>query len=85
MSNKPIIVHGPQGCGKTRNGEKLRKAYGKAAVREFDDFLQLDQPEGKHLSPDTLYLTNMDPDQVLPMICRDCQFIEFEDAMRRVL
>jgi uridine kinase len=85
MSKKTIIVHGPQGCGKTTNGEKLRKAFKLDAVREFDDYLMRDQPEGKPLRTDTLYLTCMEPDEVLRTIQGDFQLVAFDDAMRRVV
>jgi hypothetical protein len=35
---KAIVIHGPQGCGKTRHAEALRKHYGMARV--VDDGLE---------------------------------------------
>ncbi len=32
-----IVVHGPQGCGKTRNADALRKAFGCTRVVEADE------------------------------------------------
>lgn len=34
--NRSIIVVGPQGCGKTRNGASIAKAYGLEKVVELD-------------------------------------------------
>lgn len=32
-----VIVHGPQGCGKTLNAEALRKRFGCTRVIELDE------------------------------------------------
>jgi broad-specificity NMP kinase len=32
-----IVIHGPQGCGKTRNAEALRQHYGLDRVIEADE------------------------------------------------
>lgn len=32
-----IIIHGPQGCGKTLNGEKLRRHFGMRQVVDADE------------------------------------------------
>lgn len=52
---KSIIVHGPQGCGKTRNAEALRKHYGMTHV--------LDGWTNRDVIPlrDTLVLTSECP------------------------
>jgi len=34
---KSIVIHGPQGSGKTRHGEALRKHFGLAKVVEAED------------------------------------------------
>ena len=36
-AHKSIVVHGPQGCGKTRNGQRLAKHFGLDRVVEGDD------------------------------------------------
>lgn len=38
MAKPSIIVYGPQGCGKTRNGAALAKAYGFDRVVELEDW-----------------------------------------------
>ena len=45
-----VIVHGPQGCGKTRNAEVMRRAFGCTSI--VDDWLPLDpiQPGALHLT-----------------------------------
>lgn len=35
--NASVIVHGPQGCGKTRNADAMRRHYGLQQVVEADD------------------------------------------------
>lgn len=49
---KSIIIHGPQGCGKTTHAEALRQHYGMTKV--------LDDWDGHDRLPmrDTLVLTN---------------------------
>lgn len=37
------IIHGPQACGKTRNGERIRKAYGCSEI--VDDWTNRDKIE----------------------------------------
>ena len=32
-----IVIHGPQGCGKTRNAEALRVHYGLDSIIEADE------------------------------------------------
>lgn len=46
-----VVVYGPQGCGKTRNAERLRKHFGKRSV--IDDWTP-----GDPLPDDCLALTN---------------------------
>lgn len=48
---KTLIIHGPQGCGKTRNGERLREHFGCTEVIELDD-------ARKRLVLGALHLTN---------------------------
>jgi hypothetical protein len=35
-AHKSIVIHGPMGCGKTRNGERFRKHFGMDSVVEAD-------------------------------------------------
>jgi hypothetical protein len=35
--NPSIVIHGPQGCGKTMNAQRLRRHFGLLAVVEMDD------------------------------------------------
>lgn len=47
-----IIIYGPQGCGKTRNADKLAKHFGLSKI--------VDNYDGKgSIDQDTLYLTNI--------------------------
>lgn len=52
---KSIIVHGPQGCGKTLNAEALRVHYGMTTV--LDGWTSRDRLPLR----DTLVLTNESP------------------------
>ncbi|MBN8260960.1 MAG: hypothetical protein J0L59_01390 [Xanthomonadales bacterium] len=54
--NRSLIVHGPQGCGKTRNAVALARHYGLSKVLDHHDPHAL--PPG--VSVDTLILTNVD-------------------------
>ena len=54
MENKSIIIHGPQGSGKTRNVGKLKEFFGMENV--------LDEWDGESAIPDnTLVLTQIPP------------------------
>jgi len=58
-----IIIHGPQGCGKTRNAELLRKYYGMNEVVEADDFDPYplsDKQIAEFKAGKILFLTNID-------------------------
>jgi uridine kinase len=33
-----IVIHGPQGCGKTLNGQRLRKHFGLQVIVDLDDY-----------------------------------------------
>lgn len=66
-----LIVYGPQGCGKTRNAEALRKAFG--AKRIVDDWWPGDPaPRG------ALLLTHADASELPP------EAVSFDAAMARV-
>lgn len=80
---KSVIVHGPHGCGKTRNAEALRKHFrlgnvvdGLEEVRRANEL----QPEG------TLYLTYINPEQTCrgPVIkALGIRVVAFKDAMQQ--
>jgi hypothetical protein len=53
--NKSVIVYGPQGCGKTRNAERIRKHFG--LERIVDDFCGIIGPA---FDKGILYLTCFD-------------------------
>jgi len=62
MSTKPltpvhpsVVVHGPQGCGKTQHGDSLARHFGLRTVVEADS-LQRDLPKAG-----ALILTNETP------------------------
>jgi MoxR-like ATPase len=42
-TDAPIIIHGPQGCGKTHNAAALMKHYNKSFAVDYDCHLRLDQ------------------------------------------
>jgi len=52
--NEPVIIHGPQGCGKSARAEALKSEFG--AQRIVDEW----RP-GQHLAPGDLALTNVAP------------------------
>lgn len=54
----PVIIYGPQGCGKTLNGEELRKAFGCTEVLELDDCKPYQGRNAWALKNGTLYLTS---------------------------
>lgn len=51
---KTIVIHGPQGCGKTTNAEVLMMYHGCARVQD-------DWDGEAPLQPGTLALTNREP------------------------
>lgn len=51
-----VIVHGPQGCGKTRNAEQLRTHFGLTEIIELEDFAGVFIPDRG-----ALVLTSADP------------------------
>jgi uridine kinase len=41
-TNAAVIIHGPQGCGKTRHSATLARHYGKVFILNHDDVIQPD-------------------------------------------
>lgn len=76
MSRKTVIVYGPQGCGKTRNADKLRRAFGLDSV--ITDAKPGDNPPGTG----ALVLTNS-PDVHL-IADGSIAAIDYDSAMRFV-
>lgn len=75
--NASIIVHGPQGCGKTRNAERMRKALGLSRVIDTG----LERMPDSHIPHNgVLVLTNDANLRASPGIHR----VSFEVAMRMV-
>jgi len=54
MRKQSVVLYGPQGCGKTRNGAAIAKALGLKAVVEFDEVSRDNVPAARG----ALYLTN---------------------------
>lgn len=68
-SNEYVIVHGPEGCGKSRHAAALARHYGKTVI--LDDW----QPRaGVSVPAHALALTNVSPPPK--------NAIEFSKAMR---
>lgn len=44
--SKGLWIHGPQGCGKTVNGQRLARHFGLKRVIEFDTILPDGTPPG---------------------------------------
>lgn len=70
---KSIIVHGPQGCGKTLNAEALRVHYGLAHVQ--DSWSRRDRLPLR----DTLVLTHETP-EALGLDELGLQIVPYDDA-----
>lgn len=51
---RPVVVHGPQGCGKTRNGDAIRLLFLRKRVVEMAD-----DPDWRKAT-DAVVLTNQD-------------------------
>lgn len=71
--NKPLIIYGDQGCGKTTNAEALAKFFGKTDIRDGYDYFHEER-----LSADCLALTQAVP----PVSPKIYSVISFEDAMK---
>ncbi|HYE39912.1 MAG TPA: hypothetical protein VEB23_08270 [Ramlibacter sp.] len=73
-----IVIYGPQGCGKTLNGDKLARYFG--LQRVVDDGLDL----GGHVrvpASGALVLTN-DPEELRRRAPAGVRFIAFAQACR---
>jgi MoxR-like ATPase len=70
-----VIIYGPQGCGKTRNAEQLRQAFGLERVIELDDGDTQAIP-----SHGALVLTNRD-DATSMRAPWPCRRMSFDQAM----
>lgn len=80
MSRKTVIVYGPQGCGKTRNSEKMRRAFGLDTV--IDDWQPGSNGQPRIPKTGALVLT-CDP-AVHRIAGGGIAVIDFEAAMRFV-
>lgn len=95
-----VIVYGPQGCGKTRNAERLARFFGCTQVVDIDKlgdlkaagkvdgiglFLKIDDdPRKQDLQFKTLYLTH--PERLFDdmRVIGDARVISFDEAMRLI-
>lgn len=73
MNKQSVIVVGPQGCGKSRNAEVIRKHYGLGKV--VDGF-----STPLTVQPNTLYLTNVLPH---PAYCQGLEVVMFNTLVRQ--
>lgn len=70
--NDSLIIHGPQGCGKSRNAKQLAAHFGLTRVVEWDE-----SPEPPRFT-DTLYLTSSND-----VRGNKIRAVPFSDAMRQ--
>ena len=77
MTEKSIVVYGPQGCGKTRHAKAIAEAFGLTTI--VDDWDPRD-PVLRRQSIGTLFLTNVQPYGT----AFDRRVYSFDDAMARV-
>lgn len=68
-----IVIHGPQGCGKTVNGQRLARHFGLKRV------VDLDELGGERIPPGSLVLTNEQPSA---RVAKTCRVLTFAEAMR---
>ena len=71
--NPSLVIHGPQGCGKTVNGQRLARHFGLARI--MDDEWQWHFP----IPPGTLVLTNEPPPA---RVAKTVRVMSFAEAMR---
>jgi hypothetical protein len=74
--HESIIVHGPQGCGKTRNAVTIARHFGLARILDDQDPSAL--PPG--VSTDTLLLTSVDLTGTAYLA--GCRVLPYEPAAR---
>lgn len=78
---KHVLVHGPRGCGKTRNKDRLAKAFGCSAVVD-----EVSLAEFKARAVDarvkTLFLTNEDTGPGDHAAARRAEVLSFNQAMQ---
>lgn len=73
MSNT-VVIHGPQGCGKTRNAQALAAHFG--CTRIIDDWNGRDRVE-----EGSLVLTNIDAFDMKALLPVGRRFVPFSKAM----
>lgn len=66
-TDEPVIIYGPQGCGKTRNSAALAKHFGKVFILDYDSAIRPDA-----YPADAIVFTNTELPGAIP----------FDDAMR---
>ena len=69
-----VWIHGPQGCGKTLNGQRLARALGLVRVVEADEL-----PARTEILAGTLVLSN---DLPAAPHARQVRVLSFDEAMR---
>jgi uridine kinase len=71
-----IVIHGPQGCGKSVNAQRLRRKFGLLVVIELDDHPE----QRRHIAPEgALVLTN---DEATARALPGLRVMGFKEAMR---
>jgi len=86
----PVVIYGPEGCGKTLNAPYLAKLYDKQNVVEADhvpvnpgiSYSHRKLTFGPGMRPDTLYLVSQDRYRVLDGTF--AVFISFETALNEL-
>jgi len=80
-----IIIHGPQGCGKTRSTKLLREHYGmNEVVDDGSDPYPLSQKQIEEFKAGkTLFLTNIDPVS-RGYNLHNRRVISYRDAMKEI-
>lgn len=72
--NKSIVIHGPQGCGKTLNAQRLARHFGLPGVRDEEPYRW-----NKPIPPGWLILTSEEPPAHVATTAR---VLSFAEAMR---
>jgi len=86
-----VIVYGPQGCGKSKNADRLAAYFGCKKIVELDDYRELGQSDARRPlytetresleKVDTLFLTNSDLLLDDLQLIGDARVIGFGNAM----